>query len=216
MKSLLDEELESLYSSLIKMGLLIETAIRAAVVAFTHKDMQAANSTIQMEEDINSKCKELEEFAIKLLLRYQPVAKDLRKISSALRMVNDLKRIGNQASDIASLVIHLCDKNEDYILDNLVQMANKAIVMVKGSLDAFATQDSTLARRVIAKDDEVDELFLQIRTNIVELIQRAPRMGESEIDLLMISKYLEKIADHAVSIATWVIYSITGEKEAKG
>ncbi len=215
MKSFLDQELDVLNSGLLEMGLLIERSIESAVISFCNKDIAAANETIKRENDIEVKGKEIESFTVTLLLRYQPVASDLRKISAALRMINDMERIGNQASEISSLVIHLCDKNEDYILDNLIKMADKAKEMVKKSIDAFVHQDIHLARMVISSDNDVDELFLHIRSDIVSLIHSQPDKGEAELDLMMISKYLEKIGDHAVSIARWVIYSITGVKEDK-
>jgi phosphate transport system regulatory protein PhoU len=213
MKSMLDYELETLNSAILEMGLMIENAISLAVISFSRRDADSASSTIKKEEEIIEKGKEIESYTVKLLLRYQPVASDLLKISAAMRMATDMERIGDQASEIASLVIHLGDERDDNTMSSLLLMADKALLMVKKALDAYVRQDVKLARDVIESDDEVDSLFLKIRADIVALIRTEPKKGEAEIDLMMISKYLEKIADHAVNIANWVIYSITGRKE---
>lgn len=215
MRSFLDQEFDNLNRKLLEMGANIELSIESAVNAFCNKDRCKANETIALETEIESQGKHIESSCINLLLRFQPVASDLNKISAILRMINDMQRIGVQSSEIASLVIHLCNTDDDYILSSLVNMASNAIEMVKKSLVSYIKQDINLARTVIADDDIIDDAFVTIRGDIISLIIKKPEKAEAEIDLMMICKYLEKIGDHATSIARWVIYSITGVKEDK-
>ena len=215
MRSFLDQEFVSLDKELLYMGAKVERSIESAVLAFCNKDINKANETIALESEIENMGKHIESLCVNLLLRFQPVASDLHRLSALLRMINDIERIGVQASEIASLVIHLCNTDDGYILSSLVHMASDASEMVKKSLVSYIKQDIELAHNVIADDDKVDEHFVSIRSDIINMIIKRPEMAEAEIDLMMICKYLEKIGDHATSIARWVIYSITGEKEDK-
>ena len=150
----------------------------------------------------------IESLCLKLLLQQQPVARDLRQISAALKMITDMERIGDQAEDIAEIVSFLDGAAEHD--DLLRQMAQAVIRMVTDSVDAYVKQDTNLAKRVIARDDQVDEYFSQVKRRLIGCIARDPENGESVLDLLMIAKYYERIGDHATNIAEWVIFSVTG------
>ena len=159
---------------------------------------------------MDQKEKEIESLCLRLLLQQQPVARDLRLISAALKMITDMERIGDQSADIAEIVSHLAGAPYITDLSALRRMAGAACGMVKRSVDAFVQRDLALAQAVVADDDFVDAQFCAVRRTLVELLRRDASCGEQALDLLMVAKYLERIGDHAVNIAEWVIYSITG------
>jgi phosphate transport system protein len=173
------------------------------------KDLEMAKKAVDSEKEIDQKEKDIESLCMKLLLQQQPVARDLRKVSSALKMISDMERIGDQAEDIAEILetmkldIALQEKN-------LCEMANAATLMVKQSIESFVKKDLDLANKVIEDDDIVDNYFEEVRNDLIKMISENADDGEQYIDLLMIAKYLERIADHATNIAEWVVYSITG------
>ena len=208
MRNKFDLQLEQLHLELIKMGALCEEAISAGVKALLDGDKAMAEKTMQRERDIDQKERDVESLCMKLLLQQQPVARDLREISAALKMISDLERIGDQAADIAEMTsyVHLPQGRSSHIAD----MARAVINMVTDSVDSFVKRDLQLARQVCAADDRVDELFIQVRRELVELIAADASYGEQGLDLLMVAKYLERIGDHATNVAEWVEYSITG------
>jgi phosphate transport system protein len=214
MRNQLDAQLEILNNGLISMGALCESAIASAVKALMNNDMTLVKAVMDAEQEIDQKEKDIESLCLKLLLQQHPVAKDLRLISAALKMITDMERIGDQAADISEIIsfIDLSDSiNKVYISD----MAQATIKMVTDSIDAFVKRDLNLAEQVIQSDDIVDELFCKIKADVVSLIANDPQDGEQFVDLIMIAKYLERIGDHATNIAEWVVFSITGEhKEA--
>lgn len=202
--------LQSLHESLITMGALCESSIANATKMLLVKDESLANTVFELEEKINTKQTEIENICTKLLIRQQPVAGDLRMITAAMRMVTDMERIGDQAADIAEITRHIpCDNICDSSL--LPKMATAAIAMVTDSIDAFVKQDLALAHKVMAADDEVDAYFLQMKEQLFQIIQKNQPGSECVLDMLMIAKYLERIGDHAVNIAEWVDYGITGK-----
>jgi len=205
-----EEQLRLLNEELLEMGSLIEHAIQSASEALLRQDVEAANEAITFDREVDQKERDIEALCLKLLLQQQPVARDLRLISAALKMITDMERIGDQASDISGIVIYLAGKPYIKPLEHLPQMADAAKRMVSGSLDAFINKDLELARRVIDMDDIIDDLFDTIKGELIELIQRDAANGEQAIDLLMIAKYFERIGDHAQNIAEWAEYSITG------
>ena len=211
MRNRFDKELELLNTELIKMGQLVESAIRDAVKALLEKDLALAKKAIQFDSEVDEKEKEIEHRCMKLLLQQQPVAADLRLISTALKMITDMERIGDQAQDISEITIRLI--NEEYIdsLEHIPQMAWATVRMVTGAVDAFVARDLDRARAVVACDDIVDDLFNQVRDDLVRLIREDGANGEQAIDLIMVAKYFERIGDHATNIAEWVVFSITGE-----
>ena len=210
MRDRYNKELRELNHELVEMGTLIEQAITVAISALTNQDEQAAQEVIAFDEEIDHQEKAIETRCMKLILQQQPVAGDLRVISSALKMVTDMERIGDHASDIGKLVLLLV--GESYILDirNIRQMANETMDMVVKSIEAFVQKDQAMARWVIAHDDIVDDLFNTVKKELITLINQDMACGEQATDLLMAAKYFERIGDHSVNIAEWVIYSLTG------
>lgn len=206
-----DEELERLNTALIEMGALIEEAIGTSVEALIKKDTELAKKVFDLERGTDDKERAIERHCLRLLLQQQPVAKDLRLISTALKMVTDMERIGDQAADISEITLRLAPQQYIKELVHMPQMAAAATEMVTGSIDAFVSRDLELAKKVIADDDIVDDYFNVIKEELLELIRKDISSGEQAIDFLMIAKYLERIGDHAVNIAEWVIFSITGE-----
>ena len=205
-----DEQLHTLNHELLEMGALIERAIRSATDALVKQDVEAALQAIAADKEVDQAERDIESLCLKLLLQQQPVARDLRLISSALKMITDMERIGDQASDIAELVIYL--SKEPYIreLTRLPQMAEHAIRMVTGALDAYVRKDVVLAQEVMAMDDAIDALFVTVKDELIALIRNDAAAGSQAIDLLMIAKYYERIGDHAQNIAEWVEYALTG------
>lgn len=212
MRSKFDEQLELLHWELITMGALCENAIAMAAKAVTDGDPQLAGPVPALAEQIGQKEREIEALCIKLLMQQQPVAKDLRAISSALKMVTDMERIGHQSADIAEIIAMANIKVPSGTQD-IHDMAVAVIQMVTNSVDAFVQQDVAIAKDVIAADDIVDECFDRIKEMLIGWFSRPDMDGEQTIDLLMIAKYFERIGDHAVNIANWVVFSITGNRE---
>ncbi len=209
MRSRFDEQLFELNREIIEMGALCEDAIAKAAKAISTGDTELARkiqtesgSIDQMERDIENRC-------MKLLLHQQPVARDLRLISAALKMITDMERIGDQAEDIAEIVSFLKESNrkETGLIE---EMARETIKMVTGSVDAFVKKDVALAEQIIKQDDIVDDYFSKVKYAIITLIAENASDGEYALDLLMIAKYFERIGDHATNIAEWVIYAVTG------
>ena len=205
-----DEQLHTLNHELLEMGALIERAIRSATDALVKQDVEAALQAIAADKEVDQAERDIESLCLKLLLQQQPVARDLRLISSALKMITDMERIGDQASDIAELVIYL--SKEPYIkeLTHLPQMAEHAIRMVTGALDAYVRKDVVLAQEVMGMDDAIDALFVTVKDELIALIRHDAAAGSQAIDLMMIAKYYERIGDHAQNIAEWVEYALTG------
>lgn len=208
MRITFNEQLELLHKEMIAMGILCEEAIGAAVHAIETKDAELVSRVYAVDAQIDRKERDIEAMCLKLLLRQQPVAHDLRDISSALKMISDMERIGDQASDIAGMAEYVAGHTGKTIAD-IKKMAAEAVKMVTDSVDSFVKRDLALARFVIEYDDVVDGWFDCIRAEVIENIVREGD-GEYYIDLLMIAKYLERIADHATNIAEWVEYAITG------
>jgi phosphate transport system protein len=211
MRNRFDEQLAQLNDMLIEMGALIETAISLATQALKEQDIALAKKAIAFDRDVDQKERDIEALCLQLLLQQQPVAKDLRLISAAIKMITDMERIGDQAADISEITIFLAGAPYVKKLDHIPQMATATVKMVTESIDAFVKKDLALAKAVIQYDDVVDALFDTIKFDLIELIRANSASGESAIDLLMIAKYFERIGDHAVNIAEWVVFSITGE-----
>lgn len=209
MRNKFDEQLETLNLELIKMGALCEDAITASMKALLDGDSEMITKTSDIEKEIDDKERYIEALCMKLLLQQQPVASDLRLISSALKMISDMERIGDQAADIAEITKFIKNNNTKSIL-HIKDMADAAIKMVTDSIDSYVKKDLALAKYVMQYDDVVDKLFSEVRKELIVLVYQNQRYGELCLDILMIAKYLERIGDHAVNIAEWVEYSITG------
>ena len=214
MRNRFDEQLFEMNRELIEMGAMCEEAIASAVKALTTGDIALAKKVKNTSGFIDQKERDIESRCMKLLLHQQPVARDLRAISAALKMITDMERIGDQAEDIAEIVISIGNHTMDG-LEIIEQMARETVKMVTDSVDAFVKKDVELAQEVIRRDDIVDSYFLKVKYDIIKLISENSADGGFALDLLMISKYFERIGDHATNIAEWVIYSVTGmHKEA--
>lgn len=211
MRNGFDKQLGDLNDNMMKMGTLIENAIEVAISALVNKDAEKAQKAIDFDDRIDDQEKVIERMCLKLLLEQQPVAKDLRVISSALKMITDMERIGDHASDISEITLILSREGIIKLPSQIKEMAKETACMVIKSVEAFVTRDITLARNVIKQDDVVDELFMKLKAEIIRQINASEEDGEQATDLLMIGKYFERIGDHATNIAEWVIFSITGE-----
>lgn len=209
MRNKFDEQLILLNTELIKMGSLCEEAIDTTAQALIEGNVELAKRLTDIESEIDSKERDIENFCLKLILQQQPVAGDLRQISAALKMITDLERIGDQSKDIAELIEYLGGRK----IDEIKQIGDMAIAtkkMVTESIDAFVRKDEEMAAEVIAHDDVVDEIFINVKNQLTTMINEHPEDGEYAMDLLMIAKYFERIGDHAVNVGEWVIFSITG------
>jgi len=212
MRSKFDEQLAQLNRELILMGALCEESIALAAEALLNGDNSLAQKVFTLDGEIDQKDRSIESMCLKLLLQQQPVARDLRQISAALKMITDMSRIGDQAADIAEIIGYLGGRTGaecEYIGD----MAHATIRMVTESVDAYVQRDTAMAKAVIAYDDVVDDLFDKVKHALIDMIAVGRKDGEYAIDLLMIAKYFERIGDHATNIAEWVVFSVTGEHE---
>lgn len=213
MRNRFDQQLVKLNNELIEMGSMIEKAIENAISALVNQDVDLAKMAIDADEDIDHQEKEIENLCLKLLLQQQPVAKDLRLISSALKMITDMERIGDHAVDISEITIFMSGQQYQSRLEHIQQMAKETTVMLVGSIDAFVNKNLEQARKVIQQDDTVDQLFIKVKQELIDLIRQDADYGEQAADLLMIAKYFERIGDHATNISEWVIFSITGKHD---
>lgn len=211
MRNRFDRQLVQLNNELIEMGGMIEKAISDTVKALVNQDIELASNVIEYDEEIDHQEREIEQLCLKLLLQQQPVAKDLRLISAALKMITDMERIGDHATDISEITIEL--SKESYIkkLGHIQQMAKETMVMLVQSVEAFVNKDMDKARTVIVHDDVVDDLFNKVKAELIAMIHEDVNAGEQASDLLMAAKYFERIGDHATNISEWVIFSITGQ-----
>ena len=210
MRSRFDEQLALLNKELIEMGALCEEVIALAAQSLAEGSAALARRVAPLDAEIDRKEREIESLCLKLLLQQQPVARDLRQISAALKMITDMERIGDQAEDIAEIVVFLDGRGAESS-ELLRAMARSAIKMVTESVDAYVGRDVALAGQVIREDDVVDDYFARVKNALIGRIARDPSDGELALDLLMIAKYFERIGDHATNIAEWVIFSVTGE-----
>ena len=215
MRSRFDEQLALLNQQLIEMGALCEEGIEMASRALTEGDKELAKQVAPLDSEIDQKERNIESLCLRLLLQQQPVATDLRKISSALKMITDMERIGDQAEDIAEIVQFLDEPVKEEALihkdGQLREMAKATIRMVTESIHAYVKHDIKVAEQVLKEDDIVDEYFAQVKRQLIQKIAANPAEGEYALDLLMIAKYFERIGDHAENIAEWVIFMVTGE-----
>ena len=199
-----DEQLKQLNKEMINMGTMIEKSIGDAVKALMKQDVELAQKVMAGDEEIDRTERKIEDLCLRLLLQQQPVARDLRNISAALKMVTDMERIGDHA-------IVLSEKTYVKKLDHIEEMPRETMVMLIQSLEAYVEKDLDKAQKVIAHDDVIDDLFEEVKQELIELIRNHADEGEQAVDLLMVTKYFERIGDHATNIAEWVIFSITGQ-----
>lgn len=210
MRSRFDEQLSNLSKELTTMGAMCEEIIALTSKALSDGNKALLSKVFPIANDIDRMERTIETLCLRLLLQQQPVARDLRQISAALKMITDMERIGDQAADIAEIIPFICEKpSENCVL--ISEMAKAAISIVTQSIDAYVKQDLVIAQDAIAGDDIVDDYFKKVKSSLIDLIAGMPSEGEYALDLLMIAKYFERIGDHAVNVAEWVAFSITGE-----
>ncbi|WP_129738303.1 phosphate signaling complex protein PhoU [Massilimicrobiota timonensis] len=210
MRKLFDEELEKLNVDLTKMGHLVEVAIENMIDAFKHQDKALAKEIIANDRLINDMERNVESRAFNLILRQQPIATDLRNVTTALKIVTDLERIGDQAADIAEIIMNFEGEHAYKTVEHIPTMAKKAKIMVHESIDSFIKKDLSTARLVKSMDDEIDALFEEVKQEVAEIIKENSERIDYCIDFLMIAKYLEKVGDHAVNICEWLEFNQTG------
>ena len=203
-------ELEKLNQDLKEMAHMVENAIEQTFVAFEDQNHEKAEEIIKGDRTINDMERAVESRCLTLILRQQPVACDLRQVSTALKVVTDLERIGDHASDIAELILRIKVEHAYHIVKHLPTMAAAAQKMVHDAIEAFIAQDLEAAMEIIKRDDEVDTLFNQVKTDVIDLLKTSPNQADQGIDLLMVAKYLERIGDHAVKVCEWTQFSKTG------
>lgn len=203
-------ELEKLNQDLKEMAHMVENAIEQTFVAFEDQNHEKAEEIIKGDRTINDMERAVESRCLSLILRQQPVACDLRQVSTALKVVTDLERIGDHASDIAELILRIKVEHAYHIVKHLPTMAAAAQKMVHDAIEAFIAQDLGAAMEIIKRDDEVDTLFNQVKTDVIDLLKTSPNQADQGIDLLMVAKYLERIGDHAVNVCEWTQFSKTG------
>lgn len=213
MRKKFDQELEAVKENLAKMGLLCERGIEMAIEYIEKPDQKLETSIAETEQEIDDMERQIENQCLKLFMREQPVASDLRAVSAAMRMISDLERIGDHAEDIAEVAKYL---NEDGSpagsMNELREMSRAASAMVRNAVEAYAKKDLDLANQVAASDDVVDSYFEKIKRDIATQISENVESAQHGLDSLMVAKYLERIGDHSVNLAEWVRFMITGNK----
>jgi phosphate transport system protein len=209
MRERFEQQLEKLHVELITMGALCEEAISAAAKALESDDESLLHQVWEADSAIDQKEKEIESLCLKLLLQQQPVARDLREISSALKMISDMERIGDQASDIGDISRYIQGEIPRSGL-HIKEMAQAAVHMVTVSVESFVRRDLAMAQEAMDYDNVIDELFVKVKQDLIDWMSKNPDTAETAMDLLMVAKYLERIGDHAQNIAEWVVFSLTG------
>ncbi len=208
MRNKFNEQLVELNNEMISMGIMIEKSISRTVEALNNGDIELAKKIMEGDEQVDRAQKKIENICFNLIVEQQPVAKDLRTITAALKMVTDMERIGDHAADISEITVFLARNNIKVNFDHIGRMATETVMMLNHSIEAYVERDREKARKVIEHDDVVDELFNQVKDDIITHIRSNPNAGEEAADLLMVAKYFERIGDHATNIAEWVIYSL--------
>ncbi|MCR5731377.1 MAG: phosphate signaling complex protein PhoU [Sphaerochaetaceae bacterium] len=215
MRSKFDEQLKTLNEEMIQMGNMIEKAIQDAIDAFFSQNVEKAKKIMKDDELVDQAQKRIENICFQLLIQQQPVARDLRAITAAMKMVTDMERIGDQAADISELTTMISDCPYLIKEDNIKKMASETVVMLLGAIEAYVEHDVAKAQSVIEHDDVVDEFFVKVKQDLIEVMQNNTDYAEHAADLLMVNKYLERIGDHATNIAEWVIFSLEDHKNEK-
>mgnify|MGYP000784648729 FL=1 len=215
MRSKFDEQLHLLNQEMMQMGSMIEDSIQKAINALIDQNVELAKKIMDNDTQIDHEQKKIENLCFNLLMQQQPVAKDLRVISAAMKMVTDMERIGDHAADISEMTILMSKTKYIPNLEHINRMASETVQMLIRSIEAYVEKDMKKAVDVIASDDVVDDLFDKNKAELIEQIQRDPQSAESAADMLMVAKYFERIGDHATNIAEWVIFALNDKKEIK-
>ena len=215
MRSRFDEQLRLLNDEMSKMGILIEVAIQNAIEALFSQNVEKARQIMQEDDLVDQAQKRIESLCFQLMIQQQTVARDLRNITAAMKMVTDMERIGDHASDIAELTIMMAGRPYPISEENIRKMAAEAVIMLLHSIEAYVERNMEKAKSVIEHDEVVDRLFVKVKTELIQVIREHPDAAEEAADLLMVNKYLERIGDHAANIAEWVIFSLDNRPESK-
>lgn len=215
MRSKFDEQLHLLNQEMMQMGSMIEDSIQKAINALIDQNVELAKKIMDNDTQIDHEQKKIENLCFNLLMQQQPVAKDLRVISAAMKMVTDMERIGDHAADISEMTILMSKTKYIPNLEHINRMASETVQMLIRSIEAYVEKDMNKAVDVIASDDVVDDLFDKNKAELIEQIQRDPQSAESAADMLMVAKYFERIGDHATNIAEWVIFALDDKKMKK-
>lgn len=213
MRSKFDEQLNQLNDEMMRMGTMIEDSIEKAIDALVNQKVKLAEEIMARDEDIDRQQKKIESICFNLLMQQQPVARDLRTISAAMKMVTDMERIGDHAADISEITVMLGNQPYPFSLDLIKKMATETMIMLIRSIEAYVEKDIGKAQSVIKHDDIIDALFDEVKQKLITLIHEAPDNGEQATDFLMIAKYFERIGDHATNISEWVIFAFRAQTE---
>lgn len=218
MRSKFDEQLAELNREMIEMGRMIVQSITMAIEALTDKDEKRAKRIMEGDVEVDHEQKKIETICFNLLIQQQPVARDLRTVTAAMKMVTDMERIGDHAADISEITIFMGKNSYIEKLKHIREMASETVLMLNHSIEAYVERNQEKAKEVIEHDDIVDSLFDDVKKDIIQLIQKNPEDGQEATDLLMVAKYFERIGDHATNIAEWVLYSLkkSGDYYSKG
>ncbi len=216
MRSKFDEQLRQLNNEMILMGNMIENAIQSSIEALFNRNVEKAKQIMADDELVDQEQKKIENICFQLLIQQQPVARDLRTITAAMKMVTDMERIGDHAADISELTIMIADSPYRINSEHIRTMAAETVIMLLQAIEAYVDRDMDKARDVIEHDDIVDDLFVKVKADLIETMQTDKACAEYAADLLMVNKYLERIGDHATNIAEWVIFSIDDRMNSKG
>lgn len=211
MRESYDEELKLLFNKLVEMGALVEEQVHNSLIALKNRDAKLASDTIYGDSEVNRMYREIEQDCLNLILHQQPVASDLRNISSCLKIIVDLERIGDHAQDISEISISLGDNSIEKELDELHKLFDVIRKMLKSSIDSFVQKDLELAKKSKKMDDTIDSLYAEFRKRAIIAIIENPTYAQEWVDILQVAKYLERVGDHAENISEWVIYSVTGD-----
>jgi len=209
-RQIFEDELNRLHSEIVRMGIAVENSISDTLTALIEKDGELAEKIIEGDDRIDEMELKIEKMCLEIIARQQPVAKDLRDITSALKLITDFERIADHAEDISERVIALTQMGNYMVQHNLILMGEIAKEMIRGSLDAYVTRNLETAKSVITKDDKVDSLYLDLKAEYVRMMGIDPGKIEQYVELLLICKYFERIADHAQNVAEWVVFYVEG------
>lgn len=210
-RSLFEKELAQMHSEIVRMGVAVENSISQAVTALVEQDSVLAQKVIEEDDIIDDMELEIERMCIEIITKQQPVARDLRDVTSALKLITDLERIADHASDISERILVLSSKKRVMIHYDLITMAEISKDMISGALDAYVTRNIELAQKIIRQDDRVDGLYKKLKEESIHLMQVDPANVEQYVELLLVSKYFERIADHAQNVAEWVVFYVNGQ-----
>jgi len=213
-RQIFEDELNKLHSEIVRMGIAVENSIADALTALIERDGEMAERIIAGDDIIDDMELKIEKMCLEIIARQQPVAKDLRDITSALKLITDFERIADHAADISERILALTEKESVMVQHNLILMGEIAKEMIRGSLDAYVTRNIDTAKSVITKDDKVDSLYLELKADYVRLMGIDPGKIEQYVELLLICKYFERIADHAQNVAEWVVFYVEGSHKS--